>query len=291
MKKSLLFIFIMLLNLQLWSQDSKQGQVPEGETFFIGLSYSYLSFDLKLSEMSIHSVWQGTDMGTHDLSAEDLDDISSFAERTATTNAICLEAGMPLLRQTDSKWSIDGLLMVGMAQTEKTIFNKNSGKEEYSYNSGLSKPYFGLGFNVVYAFNPTWGLALRPMFSTSMGTNKQATENQDLIPENFTQNVEDTYITFYERISVLGRFTIGNFKLFAGPGFYWITANHEYIVEQTNISNGDVLRDEIITKGIPRSFVDGNLGVEWKAMSPLTIFAHAGIGKDVYVNSGIHFSF
>ena len=291
MKKLLLLIFMTILFIQAWSQNQNTDPLTSGEKFFIGLSYSYMSLDMKLRDLSLHSVWAGQDLGTRDLSSEEVDEINDFAERTTTVNTICVEVGMPLLNKPDSKWRIDGTLILGIAQTEKRTYNKNSETEEYSSNSGFSKPYFGLGFNIAYQFNPKWGLALRPIFTATMGNTSEITDNINLVPENFTQTAEDKYSTYYERISLLGKFTAGNFNLYAGPGFYWINSNHEYTIEQTNMSNGDIIREEVNSKSVARSFIDGNIAVEWRIIKQLTYYAHAGIGNDIFVNTGIHYKF
>jgi hypothetical protein len=291
MKKILLLIFVILLFIQVRSQDQKTDQETRGEKFFIGLSYSYMSFDMKLKALSLHSVWAGQDLGTRDLSTEEIDDLNSFTEQTTTVNTICLEAGFPLLNKPNSKWYMDGTLILGIAQTEKRRYNKNSETEEYASNSGFSKPCFGLEFNIAYQFNQSLGLALRPLFTATMGTTSGITDNINLVPENFTQSLEDKYSTFYERVSLLGSFSAGNISLYAGPGFYWINSNHEYTIVQSNMSNGNIIREELNSKGIARSCFDGNIALEWNITNSFTFYAHAGFGNDIFINTGIHLNF
>jgi hypothetical protein len=57
------------------------------------------------------------------------------------------------------------------------------------------------------------------------------------------------------------------------------------------MTNGDIIKDEINTKGIARSFIDGNIAAEWRFTKPLTIYAHAGFGNDVFINTGLHYNF
>jgi hypothetical protein len=291
MKKIVLIVFMTLSIFQVRSQNQEADPANTGRKFFVGLSYSYMSLDLKLTDLSLHSVWAGQAMGTYNLSSDEIDEINAFTERSSTVNAVCAEAGMPLFNKPGSKWYVDGTLMLGVAQTYRSTYNKNSGKEEYNYNSGFSKPYFGLGFNVAYQFNPKWGVVVRPLFSATMGSESEITDNINAVPENFTQTIEDDYSTYYERISLLGSYNSGNFSLYAGPGFYWVNSNHDYIIEQTNMTNGDIIKDEINTKGIARSFIDGNIAVEWIFTKPLTFYAHAGFGNDVFINTGLHYNF
>jgi len=291
MKNILLLIFVMTLFMQVRSQDQKTDQEIRGEKFFIGLSYSYMSFDMKLKALSLHSVWAGQDLGTRDLSTEEIDDINSFTERTTTVNTICLEAGIPLLNKPNSKWRIDGTLTLGIAQIEKSTYNKNAETEESNSNSGFNLPCFGLGFNIVYQFNPKWGLLLKPFFSAAKGSISKITDNSNPVPENFTQTVDYKYSTYYEHVSLLGSFSAGKISLYAGPGFYWINSNHEYTIVQTNMSNGNIIREEVNSKGIARSCFDGNIALEWNITSPLTFYAHVGIGNDIFINTGIHYNF
>ncbi len=289
MKKFYLSFLTILLFV--YSQGQTQEPVEKRKPFFIGVSYTYMSLDMKLKDLSIHTIWAGQDMGTHEFSSEDVDELNSFAERTATVNVVCIEAGMQLLSKPDLKWHIDGTVFLGIAQTYNRIYNKSTETEERTHNSGFSKPFFGLGFNVAYNFNPKWGFTLRPLFTATMGSSTEITDNYNQVPENFTQSLQDTYSTFYGRISLLGSFSTGNIKLYAGPGFYWLNSNHEYIIEQTNITTGKIIRDEINSKAIARSFIDGNIAVEWKIINQLTIHALASFGNDIFINSGIHYNF
>jgi hypothetical protein len=291
MKKFLLIICVLFPFIQASSQEQNTQSGTSGEKFFIGISYSYMSLDMKLTELSLHSEWYGQDLGTSELSPEEIDEINAFAERTTTVNTICVEAGMPLLNKPGSKWHIDGTLILGIAQAARTTYNNNSETEEFTSNSGFSKSCFGLGFNLAYQFNPKWGLALKPFFTTTMGTATEITDKLNQEPENFTQTLEDKYNTYYERISLLGSFSTGKISLYAGPGFYWINSNHEYTIEQTNMSNGNIIREEVNSKSLARSFIDGNIAIEWRIISPLKFYAHAGIGNDIFVNTGIHYNF
>ena len=291
MKKIYLLILTALVCLSAQSQDQPKEPAAGGKKFTVGVSYSYMSLDMKLTDMSLHSVWAGQDMGTYDLSSAEIDDLNSFADRLSTMNSICVEAGMSFLNKPDSKWRLDGNLILGLADIQKNIYNNNSEKEEYNYKSGFSKPYLGIGFDISYQFNPKWGLEIKPLFNATMGKNSDITDNINLVPENFTQTLDDKYSSFYERLSLMGSFTTGNLKLSAGPGFYWVNANHEYIIEQTNMTNGDIIRDEINSKSVARGFIDGSIAVEWKITGPIMFSAIAGIGNDVFIKTGIHYNF
>ena len=51
-------------------------------------AYSYLSADLKLSSLSLHSVWFGEDLGTHDLSSQEIDEVNATVDRTISINNV-----------------------------------------------------------------------------------------------------------------------------------------------------------------------------------------------------------
>jgi hypothetical protein len=77
----------------------------------------------------------------------------------------------------------------------------------------------------------------------------------------------------------------------AGPGFYYLWSKHKYTRTYTNINDGQVITEEATYVLIPRSFIDGNVAVSWKIIPQLTLQAHAGIGKDIMVDGGLHYNF
>lgn len=290
-KKIYLLLLAVFLLLAAQSRSQTNKPIENRKHFYFGVSYILMSMDMKLTDMTLHTIWAGQDMGTNEITDEEINDLNSFAERTTTVGAVCLEAGIQIFNKPQSEWHIDGTVSLGLAHTQNTIYNQNTEQQEYAYNSGFSKPIFGLGFNITYHFTPTWGFTVRPLLSATMGSSLEITDNINRVPENFTQVLDDKYSTFYERISLLGSFKSGNIKLFAGPGFYRLHSNHEYIIERTNISNGEVVLDEINTKTSGRSFIDGNIAFEWRIYEPLLICALAGVGQDIFIKTGLYLNF
>jgi hypothetical protein len=90
---------------------------------------------------------------------------------------------------------------------------------------------------------------------------------------------------------VLGTFTHGNFKIAAGLGFYFTQSHHEYRIERTNNSTGEILLDEISTSLVPRSFIDGVAAIEWKFIDPFSLNVFVGVGKDIAARAGLYYNF
>ena len=291
MKRVFLVLMIALWGIIAYSQDNTADPPKSGKKFYAGVSYAYISTDTKLYGLSLHSVWYDQDLGTIDLTDDQIDTLNSFTDRSVGINCLNLEAGMWLLDDSGSKWKINGTVMFGISRSNTEIYNNEKDTLEYAYESPMAKPCFGIGFNFAYAFSKHWGISLRPFFEGTMGKMTDITDNINPTPQNFTSSGEDMYRSFYQRMSVMADFTAGHFTFSAGPGFYWISSYHKYRIERTNLNSGELLADEITSRTVNRSFIDGSLAVEWKITEPLTIYALAGIGKDLVVNTGIHVNF
>jgi hypothetical protein len=273
------------------SQDIGKEQVKNEPRFFVGASWSYLNADLKLDRLSNHSVWYGEDFGTYDFTREELDVIDSVIDRNNQVNNVNLEAGMVLYGRPDSKWSATATLLLGLARSYTTIHNNVTGTDEYTFDSKFQKPCAGIGMDVSYSLDPRWGISLRPFFISTFGEAVTITDNINPIPDGFLQTTSDTYRSFYQRVSLLATYTTGNLVLAAGPGFYWFLVNHEYTIERVYESNGDLLIDEITSRSVNRSFIDGTVAVKWHVSGPVNLYAIAGIGNDIVVNAGITLGF
>jgi len=291
MKKILVSLLVALLCLHAWSQDEPGGEDGKTKRFFAGVSYSYLSADLKLSSLSLHSVWFGEDLGTHDLSSQEIDEVNATVDRTISINNVNLEAGMSFLNKPGSKWHFDGKIFLGIAGSKSEFRNKDTDTLEYSFDSEFSKPCSGLGFDVGYSFNPHWGLSFRPYIFGTIGKITNIVDKINGEPENVTETREDHYFSVFEHVSLTVDFTAGNCTVSAGPGIYWINSRQKYSIERTNLLNGDVMLDEITSRTIAKSMIDGSIAIEWRIIDPLTFYASAGIANDLFVNTGIHYNF
>jgi hypothetical protein len=292
MKKIILLLPFVFFNFFLIAQNAeKDPAVKNPGRFFAGLSYAYLDNEMKLSSLSIHSVWQEVDFGTDEFTPDELDEINSFAERQVTVNDVMLEAGMILFDKPDSKWSIDGSILLGLSKVNTETFNTNTDSLEIRVESGFSEPSFGVGFNVDYRFSLKWGLRIRPVAVVAFGKSDDITDNLYVKVDNYTEVRENMFTTVYERLSIMAAYTAGNFTIAAGPGFYYAHSHHEYTVERTNKSTGDVLLDEINSGLVPRSFVDGVVAAEWRFFDPLSLNVYVGVGKDIVAKAGLYYQF
>jgi hypothetical protein len=290
-KKYLLVILVLTLGLSSMAQESTDEKTARNRRFFVGASYSFMSVDMKLSSLTLHSVWYGSDLGTREFESEEIDNINGYVDRHSDVNALTLEAGMHLLNKPENPWKLSGTLLLGIAQNLTTVQNNETGVQEYSFNSGFSKPCLGLGFNFGYQFTPHWSLSLRPNVVGTMGTITNIDDQINPDPVNFTSVKKDQFTTLYLRGSLMAGYTAGPVTIMAGPGFYYLWSKHKYSRNYTNINDGRVITEEATYVLVPRSFIDGNLAVSWKIIPQLTIQAHAGIGRDIMADGGIQFNF
>ena len=291
MKKHVLLLILISWFFSALAQESAGEQTMKNRRFFVGASYSFMSVDMKLSSLSLHSVWFGSDLGTRELEPGEIDTINDFINRHSNINALSLEAGMDFINNPEVKWKFSGSLLLGIAQNLTTVYNNETGVQEYSFNSGFSKPCLGLGFNVGYQFTPHWSLSLHPYVVGTMGTITDIDDQINTDPINFTSKKEDKFSTLYLRNSLMAGYTAGPVTIMAGPGFYWLWSKHKYSRNYTNINDGQVITEEATYVLIPGSFIDGSVAVTWRIIDPLTLRVHAGIGKDVMVDGGLQFNF
>jgi hypothetical protein len=291
MKKTVLIIFVILLCFNARSQEKKDFETKNGKRYFVGLSYTYLNVDLKLAALSLHSYWYGEDLGTHVLTDAEINEINDVIDRNMKINNVNLEAGMAFLDNPDSKWHFNGKLFFGLAGSESETQNTATDSLEYSFDTRFTKPCTGLGFDVGYSFDQHWGLSIRPMIMGTIGKITHIIDNVNITPVNVTETREDQYFSLYEHMSLTADFTAGHFTISAGPGFYWINSRHKYTINRVNDLNGDIMIDDITSKTITRTFIDGSIAVEWRVIEPLTVYASAGISNDLLINTGIHFNF
>lgn len=291
MKKHFLLYLPILLFYTAVAQEPASDQSLKTRRFFVGASYSFISIDMKLSSLSLQSVWYGSDLGTRDLEPGEIDTINDYVDRHSELNALILEAGMHFIDKPDVPWKLSGTLMLGIAQNLTTVTNSETGVQEYSFNSGFSKPCLGLGISFGYRFNRHWGLFLRPYVVGSTGTTKNIEDQVNPDPINFTSTKEDKFTTLYLRTGLLASYQAGPVTIMAGPGFYSFWAKHVYSRNYTNINDGQTITEKATYVLIPRSWIDGSLAVSWKIIDPLTLHIHAGIGKDLMLDGGLQFNF
>jgi hypothetical protein len=206
-------------------------------------------------------------------------------------NNLSVDFGMKILNKPGSKWVIEGSIMAGLAHFSSNVHNTLTDTKEYLFNSGFSKPAFGIGFVVSYRFSSYWGISLKPWFASTFGKITNVEDNVNLVPVNVTQTGVDKFYALYERVSLTADFTAGPVTITAGPGFYLANARHHYTITRTNDLTGEVNTDEITTRTLSRNFIDGTVSVTWRIIEPLTLNAIAGIGNDLIINAGLHYNF
>lgn len=291
MKKFLLICIGMIITLAALSQSDTEKQDPAGNRFFVGVSYSFISVELKLSSLSLHSLWYGEDLGTHDLTNAEIDAVNSTIDRNIIINNINVEAGMKFLNNPDSKWYFNGKLFFGIAGLKSETYNNVTDTLEYSFDSEFAKPCSGVGFDVGYRFSSRWGLSLRPYFMGTIGKITTIVDNINNKPENVTEVKQDQSFALYGHLGLMAVFTAGQFTLSVGPGVYWLNSRHKYTIDRVNDLTGDTMCDEITSYAVGKSMIDCSIAVEWQIIEPLTLYINAGIAKDLFINTGIHFNF
>ena len=291
MKKYLCIALMLPLGFSSFAQEKRGEQITKDRRFFVGATYSFMSLDMKLTSLTLHSVWYGSDAGTEVKTKEQIEEINSFVDRHSRINAVCIQLGMNFINNPDVKWKLKGSLFGGLADNLTTVTNTKNSVKEYSFNSGLSKPCLGLEFDFGYQFTPAWGLFLKPIITGTMGKSNSIKDlvNPDLL--NYTVSRENKYRALYGKISVLASFTVKKFSVFAGPGFYRIWSHHEYKRVYAQNEEWESITEEITTNIVSRNFVDGNVAVAWRITKQFTLNALCGIGNDININASLYYNF
>jgi hypothetical protein len=273
------------------AQENSPGDKKGSPVFIAGISYSYMSADLRLADLSKHSVWYGADLGTYELSGDEIKEVNDNIERNNFVNNVNLEFGIIFYDRPESKWKASAGILAGLARSNSEVYNNLTDTSEYTLDSKFIKPCLGVELDLVYAFDPHWELAIKPLFVSTFGETEEITDNINVVPEGFTMTTTDTYHSFYQRLSLMARYNAGKFLFSAGPGFYLMLSNHEYTIERVYVSTGELLLDEIKSRSINRSFIDASFSANWNIAGPLSLYVFTGIGKDIIVNSGITVNF
>jgi len=291
MKKHVLLLMLISCFFSALAEESAGEQTMKNRRFFVGVSYSFMSADMRLTDMSLHSVWYGNDMGKYDLSGEEIDELNEQFERNSRINALLAEFGWWIVKKPETGWQVNGKILAGIAQNQSTIDNKSTGEEQISFNSGFSRPCLGLGAGVGYRLTNRWGLSLNPYIVGTMGTSSEIVDNTNPDPLHFQAVLEHKFRTLVGRIDLQASFRAGPVNIFAGPGIYRIWSWHDYTRNYSEGDPGEVITEEMTTRIVITSWLVATAGVSWEIIPPLTIFARTGLGADISVDGGIHFNF
>lgn len=291
MKKISFLLFWLLAVLVTRAQSDDQQTSHKPNRFHVGIGYAYIHTDMKLTDMIVQSSWNEISGEKHDLTDDEINDLNSREDNIRKYQDLSLEAGMILLNKPNGKWFIDGTILIGVASAHYKIFNDEIDSLEMVIKSGLSLPSFGLLFNIRYNFNPHWGIAVMPEARYSFGVNKQIDDNIYGKIEYFEESRKCDYTYLYGRVNMLASYSFKRLSISAGPGFYILYNSNDYKLERENPENNDIYLTEVKTTLIPRSFIDGELMIEWKIFDPLTLMAYGALGKDLILRGAIRYNF
>lgn len=289
MKKITLLVILIPLCINVKSQVLNPDTSKTGKKFFIGLSYSYLDVDMKLLSMTKSSVWNNQDLGTKEVSPEDIDTINSYMDYNERINSIGLLAGIVMLNKTNSPWYVDGRIFIGMVYRKNTIRNRDSEIQNNEIQSEHYSPSFGMEFNFKYFITDRWGVALLLNSLYSSGKNSKIDENIYPVVEFMNENKGNRFLMSYSSSKLMGIYNAGDLTIEAGPGFYYFHNRNEYHIVRENTVNGANYEDTIETTLRSDMFIMGCLQVSWKAADHFLINAGAGISKDITINAGIFY--
>ena len=291
-----LFALFFLLAVVAGSADAGDVQVKGSENkaprrFWAGLSYTYVTADMKLYSRTEHAIWQALDYGERILTDDDISSINSIARFTSENNSLCLEAGMIMLDKPDSRWHIEGKVMFGLTKTKYETYDRNKESTDLLVDSPFSRISAGLGFMFGYSFNPHWGISASPYFIYATGTATDIDDQLNGPVLNFTEDRKEKSQTILSRVNLMASYRIGKFTFSAGPGFYLAYNNRTYTVDFTNPENGSHYYNDSRSVYYNKSFVDGCLDIEWRITPALGAGIFCGIGNDFIITPGFRFLF
>jgi hypothetical protein len=286
-----ILLFLPLLGTLLNLHAQQQQPDPKPKKIHLGLSYAYNHTAMKTLSLSEQYTWNGNPSELRELTSEELDDLNLREEVTRSFQGVSLEVGMVILGNSESKWHIDGALLVGLASSRYKAWNNQIDTLALEIKSGFNLPVFGLQFTIARRFNPTWGVALIPHVGYSFGKQEKMKDNTYGHIENFEESRKCTYNYLYGRVNLEATCTVGNFTFGAGPGFYVFYNTNDYTINRKNPETGDTYQTEIKTRLISKSFLDGNLSVEWRIIPALSVAAMGALGNDVTARGSIRYCF
>lgn len=291
MKKMLTMVFVVLALSKGFPQNDLKEPNKRADRFFIGLTYEYIQADMKLLTMTKHSFWDNQDLGTVELSKDDIDTINTFMDYREKVNNISLNAGMVLLNKPDNPWYIDGRILFGYISRENILNNKSNDSEPVEFTSKQNSPSFGLALAVKYFFNDKWAMAVILSSLYTSGNSNEIDEN--IYPEvTFMDESRDNkYMTSYTLGGLMASYSLKKITIAAGPGFYYLYNRNEYHIVRTDPENGATYEDNIETTLRAKSFINVNLRFGWQISNHFQFNAAAGISNDITINAGLLYFF
>ncbi|NTV84065.1 MAG: hypothetical protein HGA23_07185 [Bacteroidales bacterium] len=289
MKKLSLLVMICCIYLITYSQDSPAPRAGSADKFFFGVNYIYLDANMELLSLTKHSVWAGEDLGTKDLTGDDIDSINSYMNYKEKLNNFCLNAGMIMLNKPGGKWYIDGRLMIGAAKRVNDLTNTDSDSTDIVITSEHWSPSFGLGINFGYLFTEKWKMNLGMNTIYAFGKVDEIDENIFPVLAVMDEKRENIFNLSYTWLDLTASYSTKTVTIAAGPGLYFLHNRNEYNIERADTQDGSIYNDNIKTITRSEYFINGTVKIGWRISDHILIDAGAGISKDISVRAGLSY--
>jgi len=291
MKKAMIFLFLLSLIFTLQAQEQEQKQATEIKRVHIGLSYGYTETNMELLYMKELFTWNETTSEPRELTGEEIDNMNSRETFFRQFQGLTLEAGMVLLGKPESKWFIDGSILLGVASSKYQVNNNQIDTLNLENKSGFKSPTASVHFNITYKLSPHWGIAVAPHFSYAYGVDKEIQDNTYGHVENFIETRKSYYNYLYGRMNLYAVWMFKSVTIGVGPGFYLLYNTNDYRINRTNPTTGDNYTTQVITHLISKDFIDGDIHIEWKVIPSLAVKGFVGIGRDLTARGSISWYF
>jgi hypothetical protein len=290
-KELSVFVLLMLFVINNANSQTESSNNESLSRFRIGLSYEYLSLKLKVMSIKYHSVWEGQDFGTSELGDDEVSEVNSISDISKIVHGPLINAGYTILNKKENPLFIEINAVAGMAFKNHEIINTETNKVVQSIKSDKYNHWYGLGMELRYHINKTWGVQLTPSLNYSYGVSENIIDKITPAIINYSEERSIKSNILYARTQLMVVYTLNNLSFLAGPGFYFASNMHELTVERTNLEDNTINIDIYTTKLQSVQFVDLNLGLNWHFMKHFSFNATGGIGNGYFVFSGISYLF
>lgn len=291
MKNILIFLILAGPVLTVHAQEQQPNQTARNHRVHIGLSYGFNQTDMKLIYLKELFTWNEQSSEPRELTDEEIDNLNSRESFTRQFQAITLEAGMILLDKPESKWLIDGTLRIGIAASRYQVQNNQIDTLAMEIKSGFKNPTASVQLSVTYKLSPHWGIAAVPHFAYAYGVDKDIQDNTYGEVQNFVETRKCYYNYLYGRVDLMAVWRTKSLNIGVGPGFYLLYNTNDYRINRTNPANGDTYSTQVLTHLVSKSFIDGNIHIEWKIIPSLTVTGFLSAGHDLTARGSVAWYF
>ncbi len=281
----------LILIQSVTAQTTVENDQSNSSKFHIGIHFATLQYTLEMQSLKRHSIWGGTDFGTDELNDEEIAEINSYVDYEKRISGPFIEAGMIFLNKAGKPFYIDGKILLGIGMKKYKVYNSISNNTEMEVKSNKINPWLGISFNIKYNFNENWGIKLTPLVSHSWGTSSEVDDKLYPIIQAFSEKREDKSSFWYYRAELMASYSFKSFSFSAGPGFYYMTNEHEYRIERTDPDSGKTYLDVITSSLISRYFIDAGIGFKWEISDHFTFSTSAAYANDLYAWIGVNYNF